>query len=166
MSTSWSAISLSCVAVAGLPLIQARLLPCASMVRLSSNSSLACRPFSSSHASSGVGQSKVALISQRCAPSRTMAASARAPRASCSASIRIDLPAPVSPVSTVKPRARSSSSARTITKSRRKMLFRLMTQCSLQFQSRSGYAFVPVQLFAQGVKVAPADGVQETNLVR
>ena len=132
MSTSRSAISRSCVAVAGLPLTQALLLACRSMVRLSSNSSPAGKPFSSSQFAREAGQSKVALISQRCAPSRTMAASARAPSASCRASIKMDLPAPVSPVSTVKPLLRSSSSAWTITKSRRKILFRLMKQCSLQ----------------------------------
>jgi hypothetical protein len=42
------------------------------------------------------------------------------PSTSCSASIRMDLPAPVSPVSTVKPACRSSSSVCTMTKSRRR----------------------------------------------
>ena len=48
--------------------------------------------------------SKVAVTSARSAPWRTAPLSARPPTASSSASTRIDLPAPVSPVSTVKPR--------------------------------------------------------------
>src|SRR6516165_2581753 len=50
-----------------------------------------------------------------CAPARTSPASARLPSASPSASSRIDLPAPVSPVSTQRPgrKARSRRSIRT-----------------------------------------------------
>ena len=48
MSTSWSASSRNCVAVAGLPLIQARLLPWLSMLRRSSRLSSASKPASSS----------------------------------------------------------------------------------------------------------------------
>ena len=59
-----------------------------------------------------------AVISARVAPSRTTLASARPPSASVSASINMDLPAPVSPVNTEKPEASSSSIASTITKSR------------------------------------------------
>ncbi len=94
---------LSCVAVAALPLIQARLLPCTSIVRRSSRLSPPSKPACSSQAARPLGLSNSTLISQRAAPSRTTPASARAPRASCRASIRMDLPAPVSPVSTVKP---------------------------------------------------------------
>ena len=64
------------------------------------------------------GTSNSALISARAAPSRTTPASPRLPSASCSASTRIDLPAPVSPLSTDKPDANSISSASTMTKSR------------------------------------------------
>ena len=77
---------------------------------------------SSQAASSGISEPGVptnsALMSALVAPSRTTLASARPPSASVSASIRMDLPAPVSPVNTVKPADRSSSIASTITKSR------------------------------------------------
>ena len=119
----------SWVAVAGLPLIQARLLPCVSMVRLSSSVSSAAmseKPSSSSHCSTSWLVSKAAEISARVAPSRTTPLSARAPSTSCKASIRIDLPAPVSPVRAEKPCDKSRSSSRTITKSRKTMCSRLM----------------------------------------
>ena len=61
---------------------------------------------------------KLAEISALSQSRRTMPVSAREPNASESASINIDLPAPVSPVSTVKPRSNSSSSASTIIKLR------------------------------------------------
>ena len=56
-------------------------------------------------------RSKVPDISARSAPWRTTSAPARPPASSCSASTRIDLPAPVSPVSTVSPGRSSSSTA-------------------------------------------------------
>ena len=59
-----------------------------------------------------------AVTSARTHASRTSPASPRPPRASCSASIRIDLPAPVSPVSTEKPASSSTSSWLTMTTSR------------------------------------------------
>jgi hypothetical protein len=118
MSTNSSAASRNCVTVAGLPLIQARLLPCASIVRRSSSVSLASKPASSSQGASTAGASNSAAISAREAPSRTTSTSPREPKASCSASIRIDLPAPVSPVSTEKPAPNSTSSSGTMTKSR------------------------------------------------
>ena len=120
MSSRWSATSRSCVTVAALPLIQARLLPWASMLRLSSKpGSALAKPALSSQPMSAGGVSNSALTSARAAPSRTTPASPLAPSASCSASIKIDLPAPVSPVSTEKPAWKSSSSAGTITKSRK-----------------------------------------------
>ena len=121
MSSNCSPNSRSCVAVAGLPLIQARLLPVVSTVRRSSKSVATSKPAASSQPCRAGVASNSAQTSQRSAPSRTTAESARAPKASCSASIKMDLPAPVSPVRTVKPLARSIASSRTITKSRRVM---------------------------------------------
>ena len=155
-------MSLSCVAVAALPLIHARLLPCTSIVRRSNSVSLAPKPACSSHSSKTGALSNSALISQRCAPSRTTPASARAPSASCSASIKMDLPAPVSPVSTVKPSHRSRSRACTMTKSRRDMLLRLIAHAP---GGDSCNAFVPMELFTQRIKVAPALGMKKTHLV-
>ena len=60
----------------------------------------------------------VAQISARSAPARMMSAVARAPPARVSASTMIDLPAPVSPVSTVRPGAKSSSTVSTMARSR------------------------------------------------
>src|SRR5450631_1436107 len=62
--------------------------------------------------------SKVAETSARSAPWRTTSAPARPPARSCSASTTMDLPAPVSPVSTVKPGRHSISMASMMAKSR------------------------------------------------
>ena len=113
----------SCWAVAGLPLTHARLLPWVSTVRRSSKVSPASNPASSSSGRRPGAASNSALTSVRAAPSRITPVSARAPVTSCNASIRMDLPAPVSPVSTVKPDCRSSSSSLTMTKSRRTIRF-------------------------------------------
>jgi hypothetical protein len=61
---------------------------------------------------------KVALMSAFSALLRVTSPSLREPSANESASMRIDLPAPVSPVSVVKPLENSKSSASTIIKSR------------------------------------------------
>ena len=134
MSTKASPNSLSCVAVAGLPLTHARLLPCRSTVRRNSSVSKWSNPASSSHAANQTASalfcagdtSNSAVTSKRLAPSRTKPASARAPNTSCTASIKIDLPAPVSPVNTVKPLAKPKSNSRTMTKSRSAKLFKAM----------------------------------------
>ena len=107
--------------VAVTPLMKAFERPALSITRRSSKllSSLskACslNQFCNEASSSPVNS---ATISARAAPSRTTLASARPPNASVSASIKIDLPAPVSPVKTVKPDDKSSSTKSTITKSR------------------------------------------------
>src|SRR3990167_1165996 len=62
--------------------------------------------------------SNSAEISARGLPSRMTPLSARSPKSSPKASIRIDLPAPVSPVRTVMPRSNSSSSSSMTAKSR------------------------------------------------
>ena len=129
MSSSKSPKARSCAAVAGLPLIHARLLPCMSMVRLSKTPSCAAissKPSSCNQDKTSGVTSNSALISARVAPSRITPDSAREPSTSCTASIKIDLPAPVSPVSAVKPEDKSKSSARTITKSRKTIWRRLM----------------------------------------
>src|SRR3990167_206916 len=171
MSTSSLASTLSWATVAALPLIQARLRPSVSTVRRSSRLSSSGKPCSSSQLARWGGASNSAAISQRDAPSRTTPLSERAPRASCSASIRMDLPAPVSPVSTQKPWSSSRSSDCTMTKSRKTMRRRLMNvgrggTCEGQtgrILTGISTAFVPVQFFAQGVEIAPADRVQQTQ---
>ena len=109
MSTSQSPSSRSWLTVAGAPLIHARLLPWLSTVRRSSRlppprpsgSAAESKPPSDSQPARPSGVSNSAAISARAAPSRTTPLSARWPRASCRASIRMDLPAPVSPVRAV-----------------------------------------------------------------
>ena len=112
--------------VAALPLIQARLRPSVSTVRRNSRASSTGKPCSSSQGVSAGETSNSAAISQRVAPSRTTPLSARAPKANCRASIRMDLPAPVSPVNTEKPLPKSRSRDCTMTKSRKTMRLRLM----------------------------------------
>ncbi|CFV93998.1 Uncharacterised protein [Bordetella pertussis] len=83
------------------------------------------------------------MISARAAPSRSIEASPRSPSVRASASIRIDLPAPVSPEKTVKPSPKWSSVCSTMTKSRiwrvRNMAdatgySRLSVACGIRFQ--------------------------------
>ena len=70
------------------------------------------KPASASQGTRAGGRSNSAVISARAAPSRTTPASPRPPRASCKASTRIDLPAPVSPVSTGQPPPRDRAQGR------------------------------------------------------
>ena len=109
-----------------LPLMKQRLRAVLSSVRristlapaAASASVPASKPFCSSQSRSAAGPLNSAATSARVAPSRTASAWVRSPSTNCSASMRMDLPAPVSPVSTVKPPANSSSSRSTMTKSR------------------------------------------------
>ena len=134
MSSSISPKARNCVAVAWLPLTHARLLPWVSTLRLKSKVSETSKPASSSTACACAGQSNSADTSQRVAPSRTAPESARSPNAICRASIRMDLPAPVSPVSTLKPCERFKSSSRTMTKSRKLMCRKAMAYTPPSFQ--------------------------------
>ncbi len=128
MSTKKSPSSRNCVSVAALPLIQALLLPFVSITRRTKMPASLSKPAPSSQARlAGVASNSMA-ISAWLAPSYTTSTSARWPSASCSASIRMDLPAPVSPVSAVNCGGRSSSSAGTMTK-----FFRLMRRRAIFF---------------------------------
>src|SRR5215216_6002574 len=89
--------SLSAPAVASAPLMKARLRPWAVISRRTSSSSPQF--------------SKMASIVAPSSPVRTRSADARPPRSRPTASTRIDLPAPVSPVSTLKPGSNSTSTA-------------------------------------------------------
>ena len=130
MSTSRSPASRSCANVATLPLIKARLRPLVSIVLLSSKLwplSSVGNPCSSSHWVKWFICSELirkrAEISARWLPSRIWLLSARSPRTRLSASSRIDFPAPVSPVRTVNPAEKSSSSWSTMTKSRSEIVW-------------------------------------------
>src|SRR5207248_5107991 len=78
------------------------------------------RPFSARIFAAGwfLGTSKVAVTCPCSTPWRTSPASPRPPSASAKASSRMDLPAPVSPVSTARPRENSISSRSIRTMSR------------------------------------------------
>ena len=158
MSSNCSPKARSCVAVAGLALIHARLLPWLSTVRRSSKVTSWSNPASSSHRKTSGVASNSALTSVRAQPSRITLTSARPPVTSCSASTRMDLPAPVSPVKTVKPSANSRSSSLTMTKSRRTMRLRL-TWRSLLRSSAIFPAGCQSKTNLWGVKTARGDQI-------
>src|SRR3989338_523218 len=78
-------------------------------------------------------------------------ASARSPSASARASMTMDLPAPVSPVSTVRPASSSSSRRSMMAKSR-------MARCASISE-----LLAPEQLLAQHVEVTAAGRVDELH---
>lgn len=107
--------SRSSAAEQGWSLRKARLPPSALSVRRISSGSpgSSTMSLSASRLASGVpgaGGAKLAVTCARSLPCRTSALSARIPSARPSASSRIDLPAPVSPVSTPRPASKSRSS--------------------------------------------------------
>src|SRR6201999_3028452 len=93
-------------------LMKARVRPSASCTRRRIISPVSSRPLSERIAVAGcpLGTSNTAVTCPCAAPWRTRPASPRPPSASAKASSRIDLPAPVSPVSTARPRENSISS--------------------------------------------------------
>src|SRR4029077_5510679 len=102
--------------------------------------------------------SNSAESSVRSQPSRTTPAPARAPTNSSIASTRIDLPAPVSPVSTENPGSSSRLARSTMTKSRissaRSKLFAPLVE-----------HLAPAQLLAQRSEVAVARRMHEAHRV-
>src|SRR3978361_444382 len=101
-------------------LMKARVRPSASWTRRRIISPVSSRPFSVRIFAAGwpLGTSKVAVTWPCAAPWRTRPESPRPPSASANASSRMDLPAPVSPVSTARPRENSISSRSIRTMSR------------------------------------------------
>src|SRR5215470_6727453 len=99
-------------ALSGWSLTKARVRPSANCTRRRISSSSAGISFSAMSARTGWpgGSSKAAVTWPCSAPWRTNATSPRAPSARAKASSRMDLPAPVSPVSTDRPEANSISS--------------------------------------------------------
>ena len=120
ISTSATPSVRSACTLTGWSLTKARVRPSANCVRRRISSSSAWMPLSAASARTGwsAGSSKAAVTCPCSAPWRTSAASPRAPSASAKASSRIDLPAPVSPVSTARPSAKSMSSRSIRTMSR------------------------------------------------
>src|SRR4029079_4951356 len=100
--------------------MKARVRPSASCTRRRIISPVSSRPFSDRIFVAGcpLGMSKVAVTWPCSAPWRTRPESPRPPSASAKASSRMDLPAPVSPVSTARPRENSISSRSIRTMSR------------------------------------------------
>src|SRR5215467_6560886 len=99
-------------ALSGWSLTKARVRPSANCTRRRISSSSAGISFSAMSARTGWpgGSSKAAVTWPCSAPWRTNATSPRAPSARAKASSRMDLPAPVSPVSTDRPETNSISS--------------------------------------------------------
>src|SRR5712671_2627567 len=100
--------------------MKARVRPSASCTRRKIISPLSSRPLSERIAAAGwpLGTSNTAVTCPCSTPLRTSPASPRPPSASAKASSNIDLPAPVSPVSTARPRENSISSRSIRTMSR------------------------------------------------
>src|SRR5882724_6230390 len=100
--------------------MKARVRPSASCTRRKIISPLSSRPLSERMAAAGcpLGTSNTAVTCPCSTPLRTSPASPRPPSASAKASSRMDLPAPVSPVSTARPRENSISSRSIRTMSR------------------------------------------------
>src|SRR6187551_1526921 len=100
--------------------MKARVRPSASCTRRRIISPVSSRPFADRIRAAGwpLGISKVAVTWPCSTPWRTRPASPRPPSASAKASSRMDLPAPVSPVSTARPRENSISSRSIRTMSR------------------------------------------------
>src|SRR6476620_8029843 len=100
--------------------MKARVRPSASCTRRKIISPLSSRPLSERMAAAGwpFGTSNTAVTCPCSTPLRTSPASPRPPSASAKASSSIDLPAPVSPVSTARPRENSISSRSIRTMSR------------------------------------------------
>jgi hypothetical protein len=123
MSTRWAPTRASIPAVAARPLIRAALRPVAwtSRLRISRPSSGSTPASAKSVATSGRSKrsptSNVASTRAARAPVRTTSLPTRSPSTAPSASIRIDLPAPVSPVSALNPGSKLSRSSSMIAKS-------------------------------------------------
>src|SRR6266513_2226260 len=156
MSTSRSHASRIWLIVAAWPLINARERPFASTTRRNSSrfgspSSACARSHSPIPGSESMANS--AVTSARSAPERTCSLPARSPSVNDRASIRIDFPAPVSPVRAVKPGRNSSSRRSTIAKSRidRCWSIRQLEHCA------------PVQLLPQHREVAVTRRVDELD---
>src|SRR5215218_6717054 len=100
--------------------MKARVRPSASCTRRRIISPVSSRPFSERIFVAGwpLGTSNVAVTCPCSTPWRTRPESPRPPSASANASSRMDLPAPVSPVSTARPRENSISSRSIRTMSR------------------------------------------------
>ena len=101
----------------GVPFTQQRLRPLTSTVRRMRSVSLSSSPAASSHALARAVIENSAVTSVRSAPSRMTPVSLRPPKTNCRASIRMDLPAPVSPVRQVSPVLASIVRVGTMTKS-------------------------------------------------
>src|SRR6185312_9266078 len=117
---------------------------------------------SSQRASPGgaLPRSNVAAISARSAPWRIISGPPRPPASSCRASTSIDLPAPVSPVSTVSPARSSSSMASMMAKSR---TAKRMSIGRGSGGSALGAAAPPVELGAQQAVIVVTGRVQQRD---
>src|SRR5262245_7782579 len=102
--------------------------------------------------------SKVAESSARSAPARTTSAPPLPPASSASASTTMDLPAPVSPVSTVSP-ARTSSSMRSMMAKSRICRWVSMSLGLVEA------AAAPAKLGAQQAVVLELAGVEQRDLL-
>src|SRR6478735_6306926 len=120
ISTSAAPTALRVCTLIDWSLMKARVRPSASCTRRRIISPVSSSPFSERIFAAGwpLGTSNMAVTWPCSTPWRTRPASPRPPSASAKASSRMDLPAPVSPVSTARPRENSISSRSIRTMSR------------------------------------------------
>src|ERR1700720_640466 len=122
--------------------MNARVRPSTSCTRRRIISPVSSRPLSARIAAAGwpFGTSNTAVTWPCSAPWRTSPASPRPPSASANASRRMDLPAPVSPVSTARPRENSisSRSIRTMSRIERRASMRDLFLAETQFLEGPG----------------------------
>src|SRR5580698_9969104 len=122
--------------------MKARVRPSASCTRRRIISPVSSKPLSLRIAEAGcpLGTSNTAVTCPCSTPCRTRPASPRPPSASAKASSRMDFPAPVSPVSTARPRENSisSRSIRTMSRIERRASMRDCFLAESQFLEGSG----------------------------
>src|SRR5260370_27082885 len=142
ISTSAAPTDLRVCTLIAWSLMKARVRPSASCTRRRIISPSSSRPLAARIAVAGwpFGTSNTAVIWPWSAPWRTRPASPRPPSASAKASSRMDLPAPVSPVSTARPRENSisSRSIRTMSRIERRASMRDLFLAEAQFLEGPG----------------------------
>src|SRR6476659_9660249 len=142
ISTSAAPTALRVCTLIDWSLMKARVRPSASCTRRRIISPVSSSPFSDRILAAGwpLGMSKVAVTWPCSTPWRTRPASPRPPSASANASSRMDLPAPVSPVSTARPRENSisSRSIRTMSRIERRASMRDLFLAETQFLEGPG----------------------------
>src|SRR3990172_609195 len=164
MSTRHSARLRSVAAEVSRPLAYALLLPSRNRWRRRSTNSPGSAAIPSASSSSTARDpgptSNAASTAASSAPDRKISSLPRAPSTSCRASIRMDLPAPVSPVSTFRPGTkRTVSSSITAT-------FLIVSSRSILAVGAAGLSLAPLELRAEQIEVVQLGRLDEGDAAR